>query len=251
MTASPPFRYLQVADTLRDQIVSGALAPGDRLPSVRDLADQLGVSESTASRALQVLADEQLTEIRERVGSVVRGPQPVYKRAQDRLRAHRSGGQFYAPGEYSERPTPTITTDVPASVRADLGLGPDEPAIRRHRVTFRDGVPVELSTSWFAPSMASVAPLLVGQESIPAGTTAYICKQLGKEVTHGIERQSVRLATDEEAAELQREQPLPVMVTEHVASIGDEPITSEEGICPPGYVTVRTYDLAVTPAPIG
>lgn len=237
-------RYLQVAHALRDQIVSGALPPGSNLPSIRELQAQFGIADGTAARALRVLSDEGLTETRPRVGTIVRSHQPIYRRAEDRLRARRSTGKFYALGEASAIVRATITGDVPGEARAELGLDPDEPAICRHRVTSRDGIPVEVSTSWFAPSMASVAPLLVGRESIEGGTTAYICRQLDKQVTHGMERQSVRLATDDEARELGQTQPLPVMVTEHVASIGDETICYEVGICPPGYATVRTYDLS-------
>lgn len=241
--AAAQFPYLRVAQTIRDQIISGELAPGSRVPSVREIQAQFGVADGTASKALKVLSEEGLTETRARVGTIVRSQQPIYRRAEDRLKYGRSTGRFFMHGEASVIVEATIVGDVPGEVRAELDLEEDEPAIRRHRVTSRDGVPVEVSTSWFSSSMASIAPLLVGRESIEGGTTAYICRQLGKQVTHGMERQSVRLATDEEAAELGRSQPLPVMVTEHVASIGDEQICYEVGVCPPGYATVRTYNL--------
>lgn len=44
--------YAQLMDQLQRQIVSGTLAPGERLPSVRDLAAEAGVNPNTVQRAL-------------------------------------------------------------------------------------------------------------------------------------------------------------------------------------------------------
>ena len=53
-------------------ITSGDLAPGDRLPTVRSLAAELGVSPATVSHAWQTLAGAGLIVSRGRSGSVVR-----------------------------------------------------------------------------------------------------------------------------------------------------------------------------------
>ncbi len=51
---------LQVADALRDEIASGALAPGDKLPSIRSLAERFGVAPMTAQSAIDILRSEGL-----------------------------------------------------------------------------------------------------------------------------------------------------------------------------------------------
>ncbi|WP_286328967.1 PLP-dependent aminotransferase family protein [Agromyces marinus] len=51
---------------------SGELAPGERLPTVRELASALGVSPATVSQAWQALARAGLIESRGRAGSFVR-----------------------------------------------------------------------------------------------------------------------------------------------------------------------------------
>ncbi|MGO4646561.1 sigma-70 family RNA polymerase sigma factor [Nocardia sp. 2YAB30] len=56
---------------LRAAIESGAPPVGERLPSVTDLAEQLGVSVDTAYRAYARLADEGYVEIRHTFGTVV------------------------------------------------------------------------------------------------------------------------------------------------------------------------------------
>ena len=47
--------YTQLIAGLKQDIVSGALPPGARLPSVRDLAMEAGVNPNTMQRALQEL----------------------------------------------------------------------------------------------------------------------------------------------------------------------------------------------------
>ena len=50
----------QVRETIAAQIRSGAIPPGARLQSERDLADQMGVSRVTVRRALDALAEDGL-----------------------------------------------------------------------------------------------------------------------------------------------------------------------------------------------
>jgi DNA-binding transcriptional regulator YhcF (GntR family) len=50
--------YRQVARQIREQIVYGRLAPGDRLPSVRTLASDLGVNLNTVARAYRALEED-------------------------------------------------------------------------------------------------------------------------------------------------------------------------------------------------
>jgi DNA-binding FadR family transcriptional regulator len=59
--------YRQVADQLRSHLDSGALAVGDRMPTERELAEQLSVSRPTIREALIALEVE--GRIRIRVGS--------------------------------------------------------------------------------------------------------------------------------------------------------------------------------------
>ena len=50
--------YEQVCDGLRRLIVSGAIADGDKLPSVRALATQLAINPNTIQRAYESLEAE-------------------------------------------------------------------------------------------------------------------------------------------------------------------------------------------------
>jgi GntR family transcriptional regulator len=50
--------YVQVKDSLRNLIVSGALPPGYKLPSVRELAADLAINPNTIQRAYRELEAE-------------------------------------------------------------------------------------------------------------------------------------------------------------------------------------------------
>ena len=52
--------YLQLARSLREQIISGIFDPGNALPSERDLCDQTGMSRITIRKAIDKLIEEGL-----------------------------------------------------------------------------------------------------------------------------------------------------------------------------------------------
>jgi DNA-binding GntR family transcriptional regulator len=56
----PPYR--QLADLLREDIRSGKLASGTRLPSIVELGATHGVTTNTVQKALRVLKAEGLVE---------------------------------------------------------------------------------------------------------------------------------------------------------------------------------------------
>ena len=59
--------YAQLIGQIRAGIVSGAFSPGERLPSVRDLAMEAGVNPNTMQRALTELERDGLADM-ERLG---------------------------------------------------------------------------------------------------------------------------------------------------------------------------------------
>ena len=52
--------YTQLIAQIQQRIVSGALLPGERLPSVRDLAAEAGVNPNTMQRAMMEMEREEL-----------------------------------------------------------------------------------------------------------------------------------------------------------------------------------------------
>ncbi len=50
--------YIQIMEGIREKIVTGILRPGDRLPSVRELASQLTINPNTIQRSYRQLEAE-------------------------------------------------------------------------------------------------------------------------------------------------------------------------------------------------
>ena len=55
--------YRQLADQVLAGVKSGLLKPGDRLPTERELAAQLGVARGTVRKAYRELADNNLVQV--------------------------------------------------------------------------------------------------------------------------------------------------------------------------------------------
>jgi len=80
--------YEQVADQVRHFVSSGELTPGATLPSVRQLARDLGVNLNTIARAYRLLESEGFLIIRDRAGVTVAEPaQEVEASTRARLRS--------------------------------------------------------------------------------------------------------------------------------------------------------------------
>lgn len=61
----------QVAASVRGDVLTGRLVPGDRLPAARELAEALEINLHTVLRAYQQLRDEGLIDLRRGRGAVV------------------------------------------------------------------------------------------------------------------------------------------------------------------------------------
>ena len=55
--------YRQLADQVLAGVKAGLLKPGDRLPTERELAAQLGVARGTVRKAYRELADNNLVQV--------------------------------------------------------------------------------------------------------------------------------------------------------------------------------------------
>jgi len=68
---SPKGIFQQIADTLSHRILEGKLLPGDRFPSVRDLAEEFEVNRNTLLRTYSLLSDAGIIENKRGVGFFV------------------------------------------------------------------------------------------------------------------------------------------------------------------------------------
>lgn len=75
--ADPVPPYEQIRRQLSSLIAVGVLEPGNRLPTVRSLAADLGIAAGTVARAYKELEQSGVIESRRRNGTVVVGPPPA------------------------------------------------------------------------------------------------------------------------------------------------------------------------------
>ena len=66
--------YQQIRDQVVVAIASGQLVPGDKLPTIRTLAEEAGINMMTASKAYQLLKTEGYITTGRRDGAIVRIP---------------------------------------------------------------------------------------------------------------------------------------------------------------------------------
>lgn len=86
-SATPPFEQLRVQ--IAEQVRGGVLAAGERLPTVRRLAEDLGIAPNTVARAYRELEADGFVETRGRNGTVVRAQgDAVAQLAQDAARVY-------------------------------------------------------------------------------------------------------------------------------------------------------------------
>jgi DNA-binding transcriptional regulator YhcF (GntR family) len=73
-SATPP--YEQIRSQISSLVAMGELSPGTRLPSVRNLAADLGIAAGTVARAYKELEAAGIVESRRRGGTIVTGVAP-------------------------------------------------------------------------------------------------------------------------------------------------------------------------------
>jgi len=71
LTPRPDPPYRRIVEEIRGRILTGDLRPGDRIPSVRQIAQRWGVAVATATRAMATLRDNGLVEATVGSGTVV------------------------------------------------------------------------------------------------------------------------------------------------------------------------------------
>jgi GntR family transcriptional regulator len=63
--------FLQIADSISEKVVSGAYPPGEKIPSVRELAADLGVNPNTVMRTYSELQTANIIDNKRGIGYFV------------------------------------------------------------------------------------------------------------------------------------------------------------------------------------
>ncbi|MEE1651506.1 GntR family transcriptional regulator [Brachybacterium sp. J144] len=114
---TPP--YEQVRREIVEQIRTGELQPGDRLPAIRVLAGDLGLAPGTVARAFKALEEAQMIITRRGAGTTVA--------AGAEIEARRQLGALRLPAAGAA--DPTLVELLTAPLEEARARGADEPAI--------------------------------------------------------------------------------------------------------------------------
>ncbi|HWD09397.1 MAG TPA: GntR family transcriptional regulator [Actinomycetota bacterium] len=204
----PPYR--RIAEHLRDLIYSHKLAPGDRLPSERELVEQFGTAQATVRQALAVLKTEGLIDSVHGLGYFVRQPSPVIHRRS-------STGHFVqeakAQGHTGDQRLLEVTGphDPPPDVAARLDLEDGEHVIVRRYLLLLDDEPAQLADSYFPADLVRDTRIAEFIDIVPGGVHAELQRALSLEVQQFTEDLTTRMPSPQEIQALRLSPGTPVV----------------------------------------
>jgi GntR family transcriptional regulator len=210
--------YRRIADRLRDQIMSGALGDGDRLPGENALMTEYGIARATARQALAVLINEGLAVPRRGSGVYVRLFRPIRRHGSRRL-ARGQWGQGLAIWDSDTRGRSYTVDEVqiqrePASEQVTRVLGAPEVWVRRRRYSV-DGRPVQLAASHFPADLVEGTAVIL-PDTGPGGVYARL-GDLGHAPLHFTEEVRARMPLPGEAELLGLPAGNPVVIVSRIA----------------------------------
>jgi len=250
-----PAKYQQIADRLRDQIDSGALQPGERLPSEPDLVRQFDASRNTVRLALALLTNQGLVVTRQGLGTFVTEPARPFTALLSRVTSHPAVqststllpevSNAKAEAETSRQVVERSPASVSVAEKLEIRPG-DLVVVRRRSGTIGD-VPWMMMASYFPLDIAAGTPLEQAGD-IVAGSIQLL-SDLGYPQVGFVDEIGARMPSSREFAFFGLSTGTPVVVVNRTAYTKDRPIrmtryvyradrvrlTHEVGIIPTRY----------------
>jgi DNA-binding GntR family transcriptional regulator len=191
----------QVVSHYRQEIMDGRLTDGDKLPTVREIVDEWGISSATVVKALAALQAEGLIRTT-RTGTYVSSYEDIAFTPRDRFFAIERTGRIYPPSDRAKIVSAELITAPPDHVLTALELERGTTVLRRERITYHGEQPVLTSVSWMSGELAEAVPELLSADRIPGGTVGRVREATGRQLARGLDQFMLRPATPEEAAAL-------------------------------------------------
>ncbi|MEV4502716.1 GntR family transcriptional regulator [Streptomyces klenkii] len=221
-TPRPPSR--RIAEDLRQQIESGQLRSGDKLPSERALAEQYGAARNTAREAIRLLAEQGLVTAKHGSGVFVREPQKLFRFGSDRYSIkNRETGltpfrlEAKRQGKVARIEVPSIAREKPPADVAKLLNVPldEESVVHRENHYFADDEPVQIVSTYLRWDEAQ-GTLLMQPKTGKDGIYGRL-EELGHVMTRVRDEIGARMPTPAEAATLHLPPGVPVLEVLHTS----------------------------------
>ncbi len=209
----------EVVTELTNRIGRGEYAAGQRLPSEREITEELNVSRATVRGALQRLQAENIIDIVPRGGAFVRSPSakvlvgPTSPNVASGLELKRAGS-FIRAMEAQGRKTlirfiePSSILDAGEEIGAKMGVSPHTKVLRRYRVHLVERIPYRILDSYY---LASLTGDLLGKDEGYIPLFKWLREQTGLRAARAFEKINVRMPSAEEATLLNISRTQPVV----------------------------------------
>ena len=223
-------KYQQIADVLRDQISSGALGPGERLPSEPDLVKEHDASRNTVRLAIALLTNQGLVVTRQGLGTFVVEPARPFTALLSRVKAPPSGHHISTAlpvigAAASESETSSLvveTAEASASVAERLQIPAGDPVVIRRSQRLIGDVPWLLIFSYFPMDLAR-GTALEQAGTIEQGSIRLLA-ELGHPQAGFTDEIGVRMPYARESDFFRLLTGIPVIVVNRTAYSDDRPI---------------------------
>jgi len=149
MSNKPTPVYQHIYQRLLEQLRSGAVVPGQRLPSERQLAFDLQVSRMTARAAIDLLVQRGLVERRERSGVYAARPKIEQVLSSKAGLSQQLLQRGLCPGAQVLTALQCRAGELPVEVATALELSPVDPVFKLIRLRTGDSEPLALEESYF------------------------------------------------------------------------------------------------------
>lgn len=235
--------YAAIAAHYRRLIEDGELAPGDAMPSMREVCEKFNVAITTANRAFRVLKTEGLTTPQPGNGTVV-AHRPAASTGAARLDRLARTGKEYEPGETSTAHAAGMDSCTDPEIAELLGIELHAEILIRRRVFRKDGKATVAALSCILPRAVEHVPELLQQGQLKPFWQKTYEERTGKVITRSPERRSARLASRAELDALEVDVPfsaaVPVLVLQTTFHDEDGPIEVWEDVYAPGLWQVAS-----------
>jgi DNA-binding GntR family transcriptional regulator len=230
--SEPAHMYERIADVLRDQIMTGELRSGDRLPTQETLTETFEVSRTVARRALDILEAEGLIDRAQGGRAVVRQYEPLVRRSSLHYRSD-PGAPFAEEAlatqrvpRYSHRTWPD-RAGVEAARRLKIAIGDD--VMCTEYISYADDTPMMIVTSAEPLAITRGTPIERPEEGpFPGAGIVDRFTQIGMRPTSIVERLRCRMPRPSEAEQLKLRPGVPVIAITRTSYTGETPIETAD-----------------------
>lgn len=214
----------RLAQILRNDIAHGVLAPGDKLPSERALAEEHEVARNTAREAMRLLSEQGLVTAEHGRGVFVRDKPRLMRFGQQRyartLRESTSKSPYRAEVEAQGRMPRVECTSIeritpPDEIAERLDIDPNsETVVRRENWYYADEEPTQVGVTYSPWHVVEGTPV-ADSAQMGKGSLYARFEEKGYPITSIREEVSARMPTPDEVAGLRIPDGVPVIDLTH------------------------------------